>query len=105
MFWWVPPKVFPGMAHLVFLIFGTIVDNSNTEKLTEPFFQENFFLDQIWAERAQNGPKIVFLGFFEKFCHVTFCCKLLIFHQHIWHNFGFQVMGQNVAGQSNCRIL
>ena len=27
-------------------------------------------------------------------------------HQsHIWQNSGSQVMGQNVVGQSNCRIL
>ena len=27
-------------------------------------------------------------------------------HQsYVWQNFGFQVVGQNVVGESNCRIL
>ena len=57
------------------LIFGTMVDNVNIEKLTETFFQEKSFLVQIWAKRAQNGPKIGLFGFFEKFCHVSFFPK------------------------------
>ena len=36
---------------------------------------ENSFLTQIWAKRAQNGSKIRFLGFFEKFCHVSLSWK------------------------------
>ena len=38
---------------------GTMVDNSNIEKLS-PSFQENSFLAQSWAESAQNGSKISF---------------------------------------------
>ena len=60
---------FSRMAHYFFKIFGAIVDNLNTLKLKEPFSPGKFIFTQICANRAQNGPKIVFLGFFEKFCH------------------------------------
>ena len=36
------------------MIFGTLVDNSNIEKLTEPFFPRKSFLPKF----GQNGPKI-----------------------------------------------
>ena len=63
------------MAHYVFLVFGTMVGSSNIEKLTEPFFPGKFIFGLKLGKRAQNGPKIVFLGFFEKFCGVCFSWK------------------------------
>ena len=38
----------------IFLIFGTMVNNSNIEKLTGPFFQENSFLPKF----GQKGPRM-----------------------------------------------
>ena len=99
------------MAHYVFyLIFGTMVDNSNIEKLTDPFF---LIFGTNFGKRTQNGPRIGFLGFFEKICHDSFSWKYFIMGPNIVINvsptylayFGFLVMGQNAAGQSNCRIL
>ena len=52
--------------------FGTMIDNSNIEKLTEPFFP---IFGVHLGKRAQNGRKIGFLGFFEKFCQVGFSWK------------------------------
>ena len=37
--------------------------------MTEPFFSGKVIFAQIWAKRDQNGPKIEFFGFFEKFYH------------------------------------
>ena len=74
-FWCVTPTVFSGMAHQVFLIFGTMVGNSNIEKLTEPFIPGKFIFGPNLGKRAQNGPKIGFLGYFEKFCDVSFSWK------------------------------
>ena len=51
------------------------VDNQNIEKLTLLFFPRKFIFVQIWANRAQNSPKIWFSGFFEKFCYVSFSWK------------------------------
>ena len=56
----------------MFLIFDTMVGHSNIEKLTEPFFPEKFIPGPNSGDRAQNGPKIGFSGFFEKFCDVSF---------------------------------
>ena len=46
-----------------------MVGNSNIDKLTEPFFQENSFLPPIWTKGPTKGPKtlknfvmLVFLG-------------------------------------------
>ena len=50
--------VFSGMAHYVFQIFGTMVGNSNIEKLTEPFFPGKFIFNPNLGERAQNGSKL-----------------------------------------------
>ena len=64
----------------LFLIFGTMVDNANIEKLTETFFfQEKSFLTQIWAKRAQNATKIGFFKFFEKFCYVRFFFEVIYY--------------------------
>ena len=52
-----------------------MVGNSNIEKLTEPFFPGKFIFDPNLGKRVQNGSKIGFLGFFEKFCHVSFSWK------------------------------
>ena len=60
---------------LGFLIFGTLVGNSNIEKLTEPFFPGKFIFGPNLGKRAQNGPNLGFLGFLEKFCHVSFSWK------------------------------
>ena len=46
-----------------------MVDNWNIEKLTEPFFPVKFIFVQICAKGVQNGPRIGFFGFFEKFWH------------------------------------
>ena len=56
-FWCVPLTVFSGMAHQVFLIFDTMLGNSNIEKLTEPSFQENSFSAPIWVKGPRMGPK------------------------------------------------
>ena len=62
------PTIFSAMDHQVFLIFGTMVDNSNIEKLTEPLFPGKFIFDpnlgKKGPEYAQNRPKIEFLEFF-----------------------------------------
>ena len=50
-----------------------MVDNSSIEKLTEPLFPGKF----IFAKWAQNGSKIGFFGFFDKFCHVSLFVKIL----------------------------
>ena len=63
------------MAYKIFLIFGTMVGNSNIEKLTEPFIPGKFIFDPNLGKRAQNGPKIGFLGYFEKFWEVSFSWK------------------------------
>ena len=55
-----------------FLIFGTMVGNSNIEKLTGPFFPRKFIFGPNFGKRAQNAPKTGFLGFFQKFCDVSF---------------------------------
>ena len=52
-----------------------MVDNSNIEKLAELFSSGKFIFAQIWAKRAQSGPKIGFYGFFEKFCYDSFSWK------------------------------
>ena len=67
--------IFLRNGSLIFLIFGTMVDNWNIQKLTEPFFLGKFIFAQIWAKNLQNGPIIKILGFFEKFCHVSFSWK------------------------------
>ena len=70
------------------MIFGKMVDNSNIEKPTKPFFLGKFIFTQIWAKRAHNGPKIVFLDFLKNFVMLVFLGNnlnrepilLLIFH-------------------------
>ena len=70
------------------MIFGKMVDNSNIEKPTKPFFPGQFIFTQIWAKRAHNGPKIVFLDFLKNFVMLVFLGNnlnrepilLLIFH-------------------------
>ena len=57
------------------MIFGTMVGNSNVEKLIEAFFPGKFVFGPNLGKRAQNGPKIGFLGFFDKFCDVSFSWK------------------------------
>ena len=52
-----------------------MVDNSNIEKMTQPFFPGKFIFAQVWAKMVQNGPKIGFFGYFEQFCHVSFSWK------------------------------
>ena len=63
---------------------------------------------------GKRGSKWPYFGFFEKFGnsfswnHLTWKpVLLLIFHHQslIWQNFGSRVMGENVVGQSYCRIL
>ena len=66
-----PSNSFPRNGLLGFSDFGTMVDNSNIEKLTEPFFPGKFIFGPRLGKSVQNGPKIGFLGFFEKFCHVS----------------------------------
>ena len=73
----VTPTVFSEIAHQVFLIFDTMVGNSNIEKLTEPFFQGKFIFGPNLGKRAPNGPKIGFLEFFEKFCDVSFFLEII----------------------------
>ena len=70
------------------MIFGKMVDNSNIEKPPKPFFPGKFIFAQIWAKRAHNGPKIVFLDFLKNFVMLVFLGNnlhpepilLLIFH-------------------------
>ena len=49
-----------------------MVDNSNIEKLTEPFFPGKFIFGPNLGKRAQNVPKIGFLELFKEFCDVSF---------------------------------
>ena len=60
------------MAYQVFLIFGTMVDNSNIEKLAEPFFPGKFIVGPNLGKRTQNGSKMGFWRFFEKFGMLVF---------------------------------
>ena len=55
---------FSRMASYDFLIFDTMVDNLNIEKLTNPFFPRKFIFVQIWTKRAKNGPKVGFFWIF-----------------------------------------
>ena len=71
------------MAHQLFLILGTIIGNSNIEKLTEPFFPVNSIFCPKLGKRTQNGPKIGFLAFFETFCDVSFSLKKFIMKTNI----------------------
>ena len=103
------------MCHYSFLIFCTIVDNWNIQKLTEAFFPGKFFFFSNLGKKGPKLPKIRFFGLSEKFCCYFFSQNnlkwklilLLIFHHqsHMWQNSGFWVIGQNVVGQSNYRIL
>ena len=52
-----------------------MVDNSNIEKLTEPFFPGKSIFAQIWAKMVQNGPQNRVFGYFEQFCHINFSWK------------------------------
>ena len=98
---------------LGFLIFGTMIGNSNIEKLTAPVFPGKFIFGPNLGKRARNGPKIGYLGFLKNFVMLVFLGNnlywklilLLLFDQHIWHNFGSPVLGQKAASQWNCRIL
>ena len=47
----------------VFLIFGTMVDNSNIEKLTALFSRKIHFCPNL-GKKAQNGPQNRVLDFF-----------------------------------------
>ena len=49
-----------------------MVGNSNIEKLTEPFVPGKFIFGPNLSKKAMNGRKIGFLGYFEKFCDVSF---------------------------------
>ena len=49
--------------------FFCFLDNWDISRLTEPLFPRKFIFVQIWAKEVQNGPKIGFFGFCEKFCH------------------------------------
>ena len=69
-----PSNSFPRNGLLGFSDFGTMVDNSNIEKLTEPFFPGKFIFGPSLGKSVQNGSKIGFLGFFEKFCYVSSQC-------------------------------
>ena len=60
------------MVHWVLLIFGTMLDNSNIEKLTELFFPEKFILAKILGNRAQNIVKIGFMDFLKNFVMSVF---------------------------------
>ena len=57
---------------IFFLIFCMMVDDCNILKMAEPFFPGKFIFGQIQGKTAQNGLKIGFSGFFEKFCHLFF---------------------------------
>ena len=68
-----------------FLIFGTMVDNWNILKRTEPFFSRKMHFINLKL-------KLILL--------------LIFLHQsHIWQNSGSRVMGQNAVSQSYCRII
>ena len=76
------------MRILIFKKVSTTILCQNLKNLVRVEFEEN----SVFAKKknGQNGPEMV-----------------LIFHHKplIWQNCGFQVMGQNVLRQSNCRIL
>ena len=49
-----------------------MVDNSNIEKLAEPFFPGKFIVGPNLGKRTQNGSKMGFWRFFEKFVKLVF---------------------------------
>ena len=73
-----------------------MVDNSNTEKLTMPFFQENSYLSKFGQKEPRMVQKQGFFDFLKTFVMLVFLennldrglILLLIFEQHIWQNFG-----------------
>ena len=91
-----------------------MVDNWNIQKLMEPFFPGKFIFAQICEKKPQNDPQIVFfLDFLKNLVMLVFLGNnlksklilLLTFHHHISWKSTSQVIGQNAASQSNCRIL
>ena len=68
-------------------------------------------MDQVWAERAQNDPKIGFLIFWQKVLvipgnNLKWKVIVIFHHQsHILQNSGSKGMGQNVVGQSNFNVI
>ena len=56
----------------IFLIFGTMVNNSNIEKPTEPFFQENSFLPKFGQKGPRMAPKQFFVNFLKNFIMLVF---------------------------------
>ena len=66
-------------ALTIFLIFGMKLGDNKPRKVTEPDFSKKISLAQIWAKRAQNGPKSRFFIFFCKTALTIFlilCMKL-----------------------------
>ena len=62
---------------LGFSDFGTMVGNSNIEKLTEASVPGKFILGPNLDKRAQNGPKIRFLGFLWKILWCYFFLEII----------------------------
>ena len=103
---WIPfptkgPKKLLMSANLSVCQFGIFFSNGSI------FFSG---MDQVWAERAQNDPKIGFLIFWQNVLvipgnNLKWKVILIFHHQsHILQNSGSKVMGQNAVGQSNFRI-
>ena len=89
-----------------------MVNNSNIEKLTEPFFQENSFLPKFGQKGPRMAPKYFFVNFLKNFIMLVFLGNNIekmrtniVIDKDIWQDFRSRVMDQNAASQSNCRIL
>ena len=73
--WCVRRTVFSGIVHQIVLIFGTMVDNSNIEKLTESFSPGKSSFGPSVGKKYPEWLQNKFFWFFEKFCHVSFSEK------------------------------
>ena len=83
-------------------------------KTDSRFFQENSFLPKFGQKGPRMAPQNRVLDFFLKNFVLLVLLEnnvkwklilFLIFHEHIWQIFGSQVIGENAASQSVCRIL
>ena len=72
-----PSNGFLRNGSLGFSDFGTMVGNSNIEKLTEASVPGKFILGPNLDKRAQNGPKIRFLGFLWKILWCYFFLEII----------------------------
>ena len=96
--------LFSELAHRFFLIFCMKLGVHKGSKVTEPNFWKKISFAQIWAKRAQNGPKMEFLVFSQKSIPLmcTFYCEkwivllafIILWKPHVWETSGSWDIGQ-----------